>query len=239
MIPMNRLLTFAIAVSISAMSTCPGQQDAKGPAIAPQPRVEDWWVERHAEKVAEMSEGGIDLLMVGDSITQNFESVGAEIWKEHFEPRKAINLGFGGDRTNHVLWRLDNLPKLKSAPKAAVVLIGTNNICWGSDTPRQAAVGVQAVALFAVVTPDLLHAWASARWEPHLAFLPTWHRSAREAAHTGDSRGGRTGETVSVVAGELALVLAAVQTPPAGFGARRAVSIAATLLALVAATSVN
>ncbi|MEC7725322.1 MAG: GDSL-type esterase/lipase family protein [Planctomycetota bacterium] len=143
---MNRLLTFAIAASISAMSTCPAQQDAKSPAITPQPRAEEWWVKRHAEKVAEMGKGGIDLLMVGDSITQNFESVGAEVWKEHFEPRKAINLGFGGDRTNHVLWRLDNLPKLKTAPKAAVVLIGTNNICWGSDTPRQAAVGVQAVA---------------------------------------------------------------------------------------------
>ena len=142
---MNRSLTFAIALSVSAMSACPAQQETKSPAVTPQPRAEDWWVQRQAEKVAEMSKGGIDLLMVGDSITQNFESVGAEVWKQSFEPRKAINLGFGGDRTNHVLWRLDNLPKLKAAPKAAVVLIGTNNICWGSDTPRQAADGVQAV----------------------------------------------------------------------------------------------
>jgi len=143
---MNRVLTFTIAVSVSAMSTCPAQQDAKGPAITPQPRAEDWWVQRHAEKVAAMNKGGIDLLMIGDSITHNWDSVGADVWKKHFEPRKAINLGFGGDRTNHVLWRLDHLPKLKTAPKAAVVLIGTNNICWGSDTPRQAALGVQAVA---------------------------------------------------------------------------------------------
>ena len=48
--------------------------------------------------------------------------------------------------SSNVLWRLDHLPKLKKAPKAAVVLIGTNNICWGSDTPRQGAEGVQAVA---------------------------------------------------------------------------------------------
>ena len=52
----------------------------------------------------------------------------------------------GGDRTNHVLWRLDHLPKLKRAPEAAVLLIGTNNICWGSDQPEQAAMGVAAVA---------------------------------------------------------------------------------------------
>ena len=153
---MNHSLTFAIALSVLAMSACPAQQETKSPAVTPQPRAEDWWVQRQAEKVAEMSKGGIDLLMVGDSITQNFESVGAEVWKQSFEPRKAINLGFGGDRTNHVLWRLDNLPKLKAAPKAAVVLIGTNNICWGSDTPKQAAEGVQAIAIkLKAIYPDM------------------------------------------------------------------------------------
>ena len=86
--------------------------------------------------------------MVGDSITNNFENekVGLKVWQKYFVPLKAINLGFGGDRTEHVLWRLDHLPVLKKAPKAAVLLIGTNNICWGSDTPKQAAEGVQAIA---------------------------------------------------------------------------------------------
>ena len=118
----------------------------KNPAVTPQPRIEEWWFQRHAESIGKMKKGEIDLLMVGDSITHNFESVGEKVWKKHFEPRNAINLGFGGDRTNHVLWRLEHLPKLKKAPKAAVVLIGTNNICWGSDQPKQAAIGVQAVA---------------------------------------------------------------------------------------------
>ena len=118
----------------------------RGPAVTPQPRIVDWWFARHAEQIGAMSKGEFDLLMVGDSITHNFESVGAPVWKKYFEPRKAINLGFGGDRTNHVLWRLDHLPKLKKSPRGAVVLIGTNNICWGSDTPKQAAHGVRAVA---------------------------------------------------------------------------------------------
>ena len=122
------------------------QRTRKNPAVTPQSRIVEWWFARHAEKIGEMSKGDIDLLMVGDSITNNFDTVGAKVWKKYFEPRKAINLGFGGDRTNHVLWRLDHLPKLKKTPKAAVVLIGTNNICWGSDTPSQAAEGVQAVA---------------------------------------------------------------------------------------------
>ena len=130
---------------LSATSVLPAQ-DLEGPAVTPAPRVEEWWFSRQAEKIGLMSKGEIDLLMVGDSITHNFEGVGEAVWKEHFAPRKAINLGFGGDRTNHVLWRLDHLPRLEEAPTAAVVLIGTNNICWGSDEPEEAAMGVAAVA---------------------------------------------------------------------------------------------
>ena len=94
-----------------------------------------------------MSKGDIDLLMVGDSITHNFanEKVGLKVWEKYFVPLKAINLGFGGDRTENVLWRLDHLPVMKNPPKAAVLMIGTNNICWGSDKPKQTADGVQAI----------------------------------------------------------------------------------------------
>jgi lysophospholipase L1-like esterase len=117
-------------------------------SVIPAPRIAEWWFARQAEKIGLMSKGDIDLLMVGDSITHNFENekVGLNVWKKYFVPLKAINLGFGGDRTEHVLWRLNHLPVMKKAPKGAVLMIGTNNICWGSDTPRQAAEGVQAIA---------------------------------------------------------------------------------------------
>ncbi|NRB43610.1 MAG: GDSL family lipase [Verrucomicrobiales bacterium] len=120
--------------------------EVSGPSVTPQPRLEEWWFARHAENIGKMSKGEFDLLMLGDSITHNFESVGLAVWKKYFEPRKAINLGFGGDRTNHLLWRIQHLPVLKKAPKGAVILIGTNNICWGSDKPRQAAEGVKVIA---------------------------------------------------------------------------------------------
>ena len=120
--------------------------NSSGPSVNPQPRIEEWWFLRHSEKIGLMAKGEFDLLMLGDSITHNFESVGKEVWKKYFEPRKSINLGFGGDRTNHLLWRIEHLPVLKKAPKGAVVLIGTNNICWGSDKPIQAAHGVKVIA---------------------------------------------------------------------------------------------
>ena len=147
--PRPKLCILAALVTMSILSLAgkvSAQAIEKNPAVTPQPRIVEWWFARHTQKIAAMSKGEIDLLMVGDSITNNFDSIGAPVWKKYFEPRKAINLGFGGDRTNHVLWRLDHLPKLKKAPRGAVVLIGTNNICWGSDKPRQAAGGVQAIA---------------------------------------------------------------------------------------------
>jgi lysophospholipase L1-like esterase len=126
----------------------PATSVPKHKSVIPAPRIAEWWFARQAEKIGLMSKGDINLLMVGDSITNNYENekVGLKVWKKYFEPLKAINLGFGGDRTEHVLWRLDHLPVMKVAPKAAVLLIGTNNICWGSDTPKQAAEGVQAIA---------------------------------------------------------------------------------------------
>jgi len=149
-ITLSFLAATAIVLVLPTEQAEANQQQARSaeenPAVVPQCRIVEWWFARHAKKIGEMSKGDIDLLMVGDSITHNFESIGAKVWKKYFEPLKAINLGFGGDRTEHVLWRLDHLPELKKAPNGAVVLIGTNNICWGTDTPKQAAEGVQAVA---------------------------------------------------------------------------------------------
>ncbi|MDA7608963.1 GDSL-type esterase/lipase family protein [Akkermansiaceae bacterium] len=124
------------------------------PSTAAQVRLASWWFDRHAEKIAEIEKSNnpkderkIELLMVGDSITNNFDKKGPgeSVWKKHFTPLNALNLGFGGDRTNHVLWRLEHLPKIKPAPLAASLMIGTNNICWGSDKPKQAAEGIQEI----------------------------------------------------------------------------------------------
>ena len=142
-IAVSLTLCFAATILSNATAHCAGQQAKqatsvpKHQAIVPAPRISEWWFARQAEKIGLMSKGDVDLLMVGDSITHNFENekVGLKVWEKYFVPLKAINLGFGGDRTEHVLWRLNHLPVLKEAPKGAVVLIGTNNICWGSDTP--------------------------------------------------------------------------------------------------------
>lgn len=88
-----------------------------------------------------------EVLFIGDSITQGWEGVtgGSNVWKKYYAPRKAVNLGIGGDRTQHVLWRLEKAPLENVKPKAAVVMIGTNNSNGEDNTPGQIAEGIEAI----------------------------------------------------------------------------------------------
>ena len=141
------LLIITLSICVLQAQTLKAEAAKDNHAVKPAPRLDEWWFARQAEKIGQMKKENIDLLMVGDSITANFENekVGLKVWQKYFVPRKAINLGFGGDRTQHVLWRLNHLPKMKKAPKAAVLMIGTNNMGWGSDTPQQTADGTLAI----------------------------------------------------------------------------------------------
>lgn len=106
---------------------------------------EAWWVERFKATKELASKGNVDVVFIGDSITQGWEGEGAAVWKKYYEPRKALNIGFSGDRTQHVLWRLDrgNLDGVK--PKVAVIMIGTNNSNGSDNTAPEIAGGILAI----------------------------------------------------------------------------------------------
>jgi lysophospholipase L1-like esterase len=106
-------------------------------AIEPVPR-DERWMGRHEGFVAEAKQGDIDVLFMGDSITDGWRRAGQEIWEREYAPLKAANFGIGGDRTEHVLWRLRNGEAEGYQPKAVVLMIGTNNTGFESDgtTPR-------------------------------------------------------------------------------------------------------
>lgn len=99
---------------------------------------------RHEEKLAARGEAPVDLLFVGDSITQGWEAFGGETWEKYYGGRNAFNIGFSGDRTEHVLWRLRDGAVDGLAPRVAVVMIGTNN--HRVNTAEEIGVGVRAVA---------------------------------------------------------------------------------------------
>ena len=95
-------------------------------------------VPRHQDflKRIEQSKGVGDVIFLGDSITNGWENQKA--WQEYFGAFKPVNLGIGGDQTGHVLWRITDGHELDNLkPKAAVIMIGTNNT--GGHTAEQIA----------------------------------------------------------------------------------------------------
>jgi lysophospholipase L1-like esterase len=106
------------------------QAYAQNTALIPTPR--DFptnWISRHEGYVAEAKKGGIDLLFLGDSITDGWRwgNGGSKIWPRLYAPRHAANFGIGWDRIQNVLWRVENGELENISPKVVVLLIGTNN----------------------------------------------------------------------------------------------------------------
>jgi lysophospholipase L1-like esterase len=119
------------------------------PGARPVPK-EGGWMKRHEGFVEEAKKGGFDVLFMGDSITDGWRN-GAQrkIWDATFAPLKAANFGISGDRTQHVLWRLQNGEfEGLTLPKVVVLMIGTNNIGQTKPAPESAAsaaAGIQVI----------------------------------------------------------------------------------------------
>ena len=100
-------------------------------------------MKRHESFNTRVAKGNVDLVFIGDSITQGWEGRGKGVWEKFYGKRNTVNLGIGGDRTQHVIWRLDNGNLKDITPKAAVIMIGTNNS--GSNSSKEIADGVRAI----------------------------------------------------------------------------------------------
>ena len=132
-------------------AACP---DYRTEAVTPAPLGHAWalgnWLPRHERKLEEVrklkAEGrDPQLIFIGDSITEGWENTGLPVWKRYYEQYNAVGLGFGGDHTENVLWRLRNGEVDGIAPKVAVLMIGTNNAGDRQDDPKATAAGVKAI----------------------------------------------------------------------------------------------
>ena len=134
-----------------------GPAGPKNSAVLPLTQNRDWksydWVARHEEILALNKPGAVraDLVLLGDSITHFWSGepkarrvAGKESWEKWLAPHHPLNLGYGWDRTENVLWRLRHGEIAGLSPKAFVVLIGTNNLS-GYNTPAETAAGVAEV----------------------------------------------------------------------------------------------
>lgn len=91
---------------------------------------EAWWKERWEADNSEADTAAAKdakIVFLGDSITQGWGTTGKAAWEKHFAPLGALNWGYSGDRTEHLIWRLQNGDIQRVSPEVAVILIGTNN----------------------------------------------------------------------------------------------------------------
>ncbi len=139
-----RLSRFPVALVLltAFLAAAVGAKETPLWSITPVPRADAWWQERQAEKNELVKQGNVDMIFVGDSITHSWENGGKQTWKKYYGPRNAVNLGFSGDRVEHVLWRLDNGNIDGISPKLAVLMIGTNN---AANPPGKIAKGIEMI----------------------------------------------------------------------------------------------
>jgi lysophospholipase L1-like esterase len=111
-----------------------------------------WWRARFDAKQAEMREHHPTLVFYGDSITQDWEHHGPPpwmefipVWQHFYGDRNAVNLGFNGDTTANLLWRIDNGEATGIAPKVAVILIGANNLGYLHWSTDDTVMGIDAI----------------------------------------------------------------------------------------------
>ena len=135
------------------------QKPASNSAIVPASKLEedcyDWWA-RHEEVLKAKEAIKPEVVLIGDSITHFWGGEprgpvtnGPQSWARLFGHRRVLNLGFGWDRTQNVLWRLDHGEFDGLAPAFVVLHIGTNNFSATpharENTPAEIAEGIAAI----------------------------------------------------------------------------------------------
>jgi lysophospholipase L1-like esterase len=157
----RRFAAFLICLlmsSICATGQTPATQPA-APVPIDQPAIkigkggqpDKRFLQLHESFLARGKAGPIGVLFLGDSITEGWTKA-PDVWKEHYGNLDPANFGIGGDRTEHVLWRIANGELDRLHPKVLVLLIGTNNI--GSPAADIAAADEKIIEQIHQKLPD-------------------------------------------------------------------------------------
>ena len=151
------LVTLLIAGNVLAQNATPATQAAPVVALSVQkadvaaPKMDaktgapqEGFMKSHESFVAIAKEGKAQLVFLGDSITAGWRGQSA-IWEASFGKYTPANFGIGGDRTQHVLWRVENGEFDGIKPKAVVLMIGTNNSGTKENSPEEVAAGIRNI----------------------------------------------------------------------------------------------
>lgn len=139
------VLLLCISFSPATAQTCPDDALALTPATLQEEWAVEWWMPRHEAKLEEEGREDAKLLFIGDSITHGWEDSGKTVWDEYYASYGAYNIGYSGDRTENVLWRLQNGEVDGIDPELAIIMIGTNNTGHRQDPAECTARGIEMI----------------------------------------------------------------------------------------------
>ena len=104
------------------------------PVTRPEPRTDANSQKAHEQLLAKKNQGKIDVYFIGDSITRRWGTSDAQYapflahWNQSFHGWNAADFGWGADRIQNILWRLDEGELTDVNPKVIVIMAGTNNL---------------------------------------------------------------------------------------------------------------
>ena len=107
-----------------------------------------WWANRFLSRSREIEKvkgKTVDVVMLGDSIIHFWEWKHPQSWAKFTAGRTALNLGYGGDRTEQVIWRINHGELDGYTAKCVVLMIGTNNNSGNKTNPDNVALGVEKI----------------------------------------------------------------------------------------------
>ncbi len=121
---------------------------ARAASDQPVPRTDQNSLIAHTQLLEKAKQGGIDIYFEGDSITRRWGATDypqlLANWKQNFFGWNAADFGWGADKIEHILWRLDNGELDGVNPKIIVLLAGTNNVGAGA-TAEDVTRGLKAI----------------------------------------------------------------------------------------------
>lgn len=142
----------AVSVSLAVARLALAQPPANGPADKAAPRTDQNSMTAHIQLLEKKKQGRVDIYFEGDSIVRRWGALDypelLENWKQNFFGWNAGNFGWGADRTQNILWRLENGELDGVNPKVIVLLAGTNNVGAqprDEQTADEIARGIKAI----------------------------------------------------------------------------------------------
>lgn len=141
---------------MAALAGCQtvSERDTYPEATQAEPRTKEFpwmsvsrWYEMHSEDVAIAATEEVELLFIGDSITESWDWGDGrdEVYRRYFADYQAANFAIGGDMTQNLLWRLQHNLKGQLNPEVVVLMIGVNNFLHEQHSPEAVAAGIDAV----------------------------------------------------------------------------------------------